>query len=154
MRIVLAVIAALILSGCGLYAQQKQKEAYQSAVQMAKDSLAECELQHPAGSKKYMAKAKCQNDATALVKPFMPYPDLVDQDMANRMLFAERLEQGKITLAEANAQLMQSHSQVVAEEQRRQLSGRAVSAQESAAAAAWRSNAVTCTTFGNSTSCY
>ena len=85
----------------------------------------------------------------------MPYPDLMDQELAARMAIAEKLQAGKMTLAEANLAQAQTHSQLMAEEQYRSLSGRAVSAQEVAASAAWRASApVSCTTSGNTTSSY
>jgi hypothetical protein len=155
MRFVAIVASCVALASCGLYQRQQLQEAFATAKAQQEAAMAECIAKYPPGGKQYIEKAQCQNNAMNILRPFMPYPDLLDQDMASRMAIAEKLQQGKFTLAEANLQQSQAHSQIVAEEQRRQLSGRAVSAQESAAAAAWRASApVSCTRVGNTTSCY
>ena len=155
MRNISIFAICIFLTGCGLSAQQKQKQASESAIQQAKAAMGACESKYPRGTKQYVEKARCQNDATNIVRPFMPYPDLVDQDTATRMAIAEKLQQGKLSEADANMQFTQAHSQIIAEEQRRQLNGRAVHAQESAAAAAWQaSSPVSCTSIGATTTCY
>jgi hypothetical protein len=117
--------------------------------------FANCKTHFPEGSKQYVPKNSCDFTAAQSIRPFVPYPDLFDQDWASRAVIAERLQAGKMTVAEANQQATQMHSQIAAEEQRRSLNGRVVSAQESQAAAAWRaSSPVSCTRIGNTTNCY
>ena len=89
-----------------------------------------------------------------MVFPFLRYPDLGRLDMANRLVIAERLSEGQISEAEADQQFSQLHSQIVAEEQRRNLANRSVSAQETAAAAASRAASPTCVTSGYVVSCF
>ena len=56
----------------------------------------------------------------------MVYPDLMDQELANNLMLAEKLQRGKMTLIEMKAMKAQLHSQVVTEFQRRQLAKTAV----------------------------
>ena len=155
MRIFLVLGLCGLLAGCGLMARKEREEQQAAAKAQSDAAMADCESKFPQGGKQYVERAQCINAGVAIMRPFVPFPDLLDQDMANRAAMAERLQQGKITLAEANSELAQRRSQIVAEEQRRQLSGRAVSAQESAAAAAWRaSSPVSCTKYSNTVSCY
>jgi hypothetical protein len=130
----------------------EREEAFKAAKMQQESRLAACDVNFPPAAKKYMDHAKCVNDAVNVIRPFVPYPDLLDQDNANRMLMAERLQQGKMTPAEATQEMAQRRSQVLAEEQRRGLANRAVSAQESAAAAAWKGT--TCTRIGDTVNCY
>ncbi|MCK1401965.1 hypothetical protein IVB45_17820 [Bradyrhizobium sp. 4] len=97
----------------------------------------DCKNQFPEGSKNYIEKNRCNAAAASVIRPFTPYPDLFDNYWAKRAVLAERLQGGKLTLAEANAEATQIQSDVAAEEQRRNLASRSVGAQESAAAAAW-----------------
>ena len=113
---------------------------------------AECDAKYPESGTAYVERARCQTPGFNLIKPFLPYPDLLDQDIAFRMTTAEKLQSGRVTLSEANLERAQMRSQLIAEEQRRSLGNRAVSAQEAAASAAWRS--VSCTRTGNTTNCY
>jgi hypothetical protein len=155
MRIVVVLGLCVILAGCGLMARKEHEEQQAAAKAQSDAAMADCETQFPKGGKRYIEKTQCQNAAITLVRPFMPYPDLVDQDLASRMAVAEKLQAGKITLAEANLEQSTFHSNIVAGEQRRLLSNRSVGAQESAAAAAWRaSSPVSCTKLGNTVNCY
>ena len=51
----------------------------------------------------------------------MVYPDLMDQELANNLMLAEKVQKGKMTLIEMKAVKAQLHSQIVTEFQRRQL---------------------------------
>jgi hypothetical protein len=129
MRVLVVLGLCCLLAGCGLMARKEREEQQASAKAQSDAAMADCEVQFPKGGKRYIEKTQCQNGAMNIIRPFMPYPDLVDQDMASRM--------------------------AVAEEQRRMLNNRSVGAQESAAAAAWRaSSPVSCTKNGNTVNCY
>jgi hypothetical protein len=82
------------------------------------------------------------------MRPAVTYPDLMDLFIARRMAVAEQVERGQITIAQANESIATKQSEIVAEEQRRNLANRSVAAQESAA------GPVSCTRFGNTVSCY
>jgi len=149
------VLICLLLSNCSTYIQQRQKaEAYEEALQQAQSAMATCDTKYPKGDKRYVEKTRCQNDATNIIRPFMPYPDLVDQDTAARMSLAEKLQAGKLTEAQANSQLTQTRAQINAEDQKRQVTDRSRSVQEEAEAKALRAAApVNCTSFGVVTNC-
>lgn len=150
-----AGIAILIttLGGCGLAARKEREEAFAAAKVENEAAIAACQEHYPPNQMKdHVGKAQCVNDAMKIMRPFAPYPDLMDQDMANRSMLAERVQQGKMSAAEATAEMSQRRSAIVAEEQRRNLSNRSVSAQESAAAAAWKGTS--CTRIGNTVNCY
>lgn len=127
----------LTLAGCGLARQAERQEQMNAAKASMAQGFEDCKAQFPEGSKNYIEKNKCNATAAAVIRPFTPYPDLFDNYWAKRAVLAERLQAGKLTLAEANAEATQTQSDVAAEEQRRNLANRSVGAQESAAAAAW-----------------
>ena len=58
----------------------------------------------------------------------MVYPDLMDQELANNLMLAEKVQKGKMTLIEMKAVKAQLHSQIVTEFQRRQLAKMAAAA--------------------------
>ena len=155
MRIFVVLGLCAVLGGCGLIARKEREDQISAAKASMEEGFAACKTQYPEGSKQYVAKNVCDAAAAQSMRPFVPYPDLFDQNWANRAVIAERLQAGKMTVAEANQQATQMQSQITAEEQRRSLSGRVVNAQESQAAAAWRaSSPVSCTRIGNTTNCY
>jgi hypothetical protein len=151
-RLLLVTALCAGLGGCGLAARKEREEAFAAAKARTQTALADCEAKYPQGSKQPVEKAQCMNAAFNILRPFVPYPDLMDQDMANRALLAEKVQQGKLSPAEATAEMTQRQSQIVAEEQRRGLANRAVSAQESAAAAAWKGTS--CTRIGDTVNCF
>jgi hypothetical protein len=98
-------------------------------------------------------KSKLQ--ANMMMLSVAPYPDIVQAFAAQRIAIAEKADQKVITVAEADAQIAQARSSSLAEIQRRSLASRAVAAQEqSAAAAAAAPGPFTCTSFGNTTTCF
>jgi hypothetical protein len=68
------------------------------------------------------------------------------------MSIAEQVQNGQLTIAQANEMLANKNSAMFSEEQRRNLANRAVAAQESAAAAAGAP--VSCTKIGNTVNCF
>jgi hypothetical protein len=137
MRSVALIGVAVLLSACGLGARQEREQQMTAAKAAMADGFEQCKAQFPDGSKQYIEKNKCNANAALVIKPYVTYPDLFDQDWAARAVLAEKLQAGKITVAEANQEASTVHSQVASEEQRRNLANRSVGAQESAAAAAW-----------------
>jgi hypothetical protein len=84
----------------------------------------------------------------------VPYPDLWDVYIASRIVIAERVQKGQISIAEGDEAFAQKRSDLAAEEQRRLLANRSVAAQENIASASLQaagprsciqaSNTVTC----------
>ena len=74
------------------------------------------------------------NAAFAILQPTLPYPDLLQTWMAEHLAIAEQIQTAHMTLAQGNAVITQKWSDMVAEEQRRQLANRSIAAQEEAAA--------------------
>lgn len=155
MRIFFIVVLSCCVAGCGLMARKEREEQAAAAKAAMEQGFADCKARYPEGSKQYVEKNRCDADAAKAIRPFVSYPDLFDKDWAARAVIAERLQTGKMSLAEANLEATQIHSDIAAEEQRRNLANRSVGAQESAAAAAWRaSSPVSCTRTGNTTTCF
>ncbi|MBB4362171.1 hypothetical protein GGD65_003196 [Bradyrhizobium sp. CIR18] len=136
-------------------ARKELQEKQQAAVAEMQAGFADCKARFPDGSKQYIAKQQCDSAAAQSIRPYLTYPDLFDREQAERAVIAERLQAGKVTLAEANQHAAAVHSQIAEDEQRRNLAARSVGAQESAAAAAWRASApVSCTRTGNTVNCF
>lgn len=155
LNLFLFVLISLSFAGCGA-SRQKQREAeIQKAKQMLADSTEECRRNFPDEIKQAISRASCINQAMLIIRPMLPYPDLLDQENATRLGLAEKVQTGKMTPIERDVQFSHLHSQLVAEEQRRNLASRSVSASESAAAAAWQASApVSCTKIGNTVNCF
>jgi hypothetical protein len=141
-----------ILSGCGLMAAKERQEAIAVARAEQETIFAECDAKFPKARGNFVNRAKCRQPGLELYAKLVPYPDLLQQDIAMRMVMAEKLDAGQITVAQAELEGAQAHSQIVAEEQRRSLAMRSVNAQESAAAAAWKGT--TCSRVGNTVNCF
>ena len=48
-----------------------------------------------------MNLAESKTPGSNLYRPFVPYPDLLDRVIATRLALAEKLDAGKMTIAEA-----------------------------------------------------
>ena len=154
MRALKIVALCLVLAGCGLAAQAERQKQIAAAQEAAQQGFAACKIKFPEEAKQAFLRNKCAFDVVLGLRPYVNYPDLFDSEWAFKLSVAEKLQAGKMTYAEANQQATEHHSQIVAEEQRRNLSTRSVAAQESAAAAAWAaSGPVTCNRIGNTTTC-
>jgi hypothetical protein len=94
----------------------------------------ECKRQHPDPVKQAIAYATCENRNMELLRPSMVYPDLMDQELANNLMLAEKVQNRKMTLIEMKAMKAQLHSQVVTEFARRQLAKTAAAPQAAASA--------------------
>jgi hypothetical protein len=75
------------------------------------------------------------NDAMAIGLPAMPDQDLVSAYMAERIVIAEQVQAGKMTLDEGVATITARWSQVISENQQRANARNSVAAQQDAAAA-------------------
>jgi hypothetical protein len=98
-------------------AQQNPPASVVSQIQAANE---ECKRKFPDPVKQAIAYASCENRNLELLRPSMVYPDLMDQELANNLMLAEKVQRGKMTLIEMNAAKAKLHSQIVTEFQRRQ----------------------------------
>jgi hypothetical protein len=152
MRMLAVALLCILVAGCGLARMQERKEQMAAAT-MAKDQgTAACKAQYPNKSKDLVAANRCYYEAARIMLPFITYPDLFEQQWAASSALAQQVDARKVTLADAELQLAERHSQIVAEEQRRSLANRSVSAQEIAAQNVGGPN--TCTRIGNTVNCY
>lgn len=151
MRVVAVLALCVMVGGCGLTARHERQEQMAAAKVTIAQGFADCKTQYPEGSKQYVAKNKCDALAAQTIKPYVTWPDLFDKDWAARAVIAERLQAGKMTLAEANQEAAQTHSQIAAEEQQRNLASRSVAAQEAVAVA--ESSPTICNRVGTTTIC-
>ncbi|WP_083869791.1 hypothetical protein [Bradyrhizobium sp. WSM1253] len=131
------VALCVMLGGCGLAARQEREQQQAAAAAAMQQGFENCKVQFPEGTKNMIEKNKCNATAALAIRPFTTYTDLFDRYWATRAVIAERVQAGKMTVAEANQEATQAQSDIAAEEQRRNLANRSVGAQESAAAAAW-----------------
>ena len=163
MRRICIVLLPLVVAGCGL-ARQRELQARMTALrQQSADTMKDCNDRLPPGNPKTaVVRAQCVNSAFAILQPTLPYPDLLQTWMAEHLAIAEQIQLGHMTLAQGNAALTQKWSDMVAEEQRRQLANRSVAAQEetaaaasSAASASWAATGPrTCNYGGGTVTCF
>jgi hypothetical protein len=137
-------VLGLALCGCGTAPrvqaddQTKQQAAVNARlIEESKAAMAACDAKFPAGDPKTaVVRRTCINDGFAIKLPtFGPDQDLVRAVMADSMVIAEQVQNGKMTIAEGNAAIAEKWSEAVTESQRRANSKNSVLAQQSAAAA-------------------
>jgi hypothetical protein len=114
-------------------AQQNPPAPVLSQIQAANE---ECKRKNPDPVKQAVAYAACENRNMESLRPSIVYPDLMDQELANNLMLAEKVQKGKMTLIEMKAVKAQLHSQIVTEFQRRQLAKMAAAAPRPAEPAA------------------
>ena len=115
--------------------QQAQQNPAASVLSQIQAGNEECKRKYPDPIKQAMASATCENRNMELLRPQMVYPDLMDQELANNLMLAEKVQKGKMTLIEMKAVKAQLHSQIVTEFQRRQLAKTAAASRPAAPAA-------------------
>ena len=106
-------------------AQQNPPAPLLNQIQAANE---ECRRKYTDPIKQAIAYTTCENKNMELLRPSMVYPDLMDQELANNLMLAEKVQKGKMTLIEMKAVKAQLHSQIVTEFQRRQLAKMAATA--------------------------
>jgi hypothetical protein len=156
MRVFIAILMSLTVAGCGLVRQRELQAQREELTARSQAATAQCDLTYPAGNvKTAVARAKCQTEAFAILRPIMPYPDLMDLLIASRIAIAERVQKGQLTIAQANELMAARRSELVAEEQRRNLANRAVIAQENIASASLAAAGPhTCMQIGSTVNCF
>ena len=153
-RVVIAFCA--VLAGCGISRQAEQQAAEDPTPPSLNDALAECRHAYPDQITQAVARAGCVIKATELLRPMLPFPDLLDQENALRESLAEQVQSGTISLIERNRQMTKFHLSMVVEEQSRLQANPSADAKASAGATQWRlSNSDGCTSLGGNTAkCY
>jgi hypothetical protein len=124
--------AAFALGNRQAQAQQNPPAPLLNQIQAANE---ECRRKYPDPVKQAIAYTTCENKNMELLRPSMVYPDLMDQELANNLMLAEKVQKGRMTLIERNAVKAQLHSQIVTEFQRRQLAKTAAAPRPAAPAA-------------------
>jgi hypothetical protein len=125
MKAALVLIVAITVAGCGVIHQRELQARVNELKAKSQAASEECDMMWPAGNPKTaMARAKCQTEAIAVVRPVSPYPDILDLFIASRIAIAERVQNGQLTVAQANELIATKRSELVAEEQRRTLANR------------------------------
>lgn len=149
-------LLAVALSACGLGRQRAEREAAFAESRAASQA---CMARYPDTPKDAIAGAACLNEAEKIVRPYMPFPDLLDLRLAGRQEIAERYAAGRISKAQMNLEGSQLQASLVGEEQRRINSNRSVAAQQTAASAAVAGAAAasaprTCTRTFDTVTCF
>lgn len=128
--------ASLSLSACGIAMQIDHQQKIRESRASMTAALENCARQFPEPNSQFVAKAQCDAAAVRIMRPLLPYPELQDQELATRIVVAERLQNKQITKAEADMQIANMTAQIAGQIRDRSLANRAVLAQESAAASA------------------
>jgi hypothetical protein len=151
-----ATVLSLSLAGCGIARRQELQERNARLKAESAAATQACNERFPKGQvKTVVVRIQCLNDAFAILRPMMPYPDLMDLNMATRVAIAERIQSGQVTMAQGNEEMMRKQSEIVSEEQRRLLANRAVRAQENIADASLQAAGPhSCTQIGNTVNCF
>ena len=121
--ILLATTFTLLLIGCAPLVAQRQQEVFKQAQAIS----AECHEKRLSGQLKGFADAaRCSNDRMRQIwaDAGFPYVDLVDLMAAHRLAIAERMDNGELSIAEANVQMAEFGVPVVNEAQRRDAEAR------------------------------
>ena len=145
-------LVGLTVAGCGLAHRDLQERTAALDAQSQAAGQA-CDTKFPSGNPKTaVARARCQMGALEIRRTITPNPDLLDSFIGTLISAAEQVQNGQLTIARANEIVAKKYSELVSEEQRRNLTKRAVAA-EDAAATRWAANGpVSCTRIG--TNCF
>ncbi|MGY2884346.1 hypothetical protein ACVIHI_001460 [Bradyrhizobium sp. USDA 4524] len=119
-------------------------------------ALAECRNAFPDQIAQAVARASCVIKATELVRPLLPFPDLLDRENALRKALAEQVQARTMSLLERNIQIQKLHSQLLEEERSRLSAAPADGSKPPLAVTQWRqSNGESCGRLGgDSGTCY
>jgi hypothetical protein len=131
----LVLLTAAVSAGTREVQAQAQQNPPAPVLNQIQAANEECRRKYPDPVKQATAYATCENRNMELLRPSMVYPDLMDQELANNLMLAEKVQRGKMTLIEMKAVKAQLHSQIVTEFQRRQLAKTAAATRPAAPAA-------------------
>ena len=108
----------VVLTGCGISRQIELGESDPVPANL-NDGLAECRNFYPDQITQAVVRAACIIKATEILRPMLPFPELLDQENALRKSLAEQVQSGGISLLERNRQMTKFHTKILAEEQGR-----------------------------------
>ncbi|PDT76907.1 hypothetical protein [Bradyrhizobium sp. C9] len=178
-RCLVALSLCILLSCCGAARQAVEKEAgpaTETATEPATETttapeaapapaavtvnlsgaLAECRNAFPDQIAQAVARASCVIKATELVRPLLPFPELLDRENALRKALAEQVQARAMSLLERNVQIQRLHAQLLDEERSRLPAAPTEASKPPAAVTQWRqSNPESCGRLGgDSGTCY
>jgi hypothetical protein len=133
-----AIAGGLCLAGCGVVQRQQQIAQDNDVRARFAAGVEECKakFQTTPTSKNHADRARCIVDLENSLPPLSGVmPDLVQLKQANFVLLASRIDQGKLTVEEANLRIAEINSQTTSEASRRMTANRMAGAQEQAAEA-------------------
>ncbi|MES5486370.1 hypothetical protein QMZ05_26740 [Bradyrhizobium sp. INPA03-11B] len=154
----LAVLSlCILLSCCGAARQAVEREgdpATASATEPTPDTataaakvaetvnlngaLAECRSAFPDQIAQAVARTSCVIKATDLVRPMLPFPELLDRENTLRKALAEQVQARTMSLLERNVQIQKVHAQLLDEERSRLPAAPADASKPPAAVTQWR----------------
>jgi hypothetical protein len=118
------VALGLLIAGC---AGQRGPMGEAEAKQLQDQSYAaarKCDVTYsPNDAKVAVARAKCHTEAWNILRPTMPYPEVLDTLIAKRVEIGQKVQNGEMTLAQANAAIEKARADAAAEEQKRRGAG-------------------------------
>jgi hypothetical protein len=132
-----AALLVITLGGCGVVQRQQQQAAIEGQRQRYAAGQEDCKAKFPTTrtSKNHADFARCIVDLENTDPPIGAYPDLIRLKQSYYILVATKIDQGTLSVEEANVQNAQIRTQLESEAQRRQMASRMVGAQEQAAEA-------------------
>jgi hypothetical protein len=155
----LVVLTAFALTGCGIAqeAAKRTQEERVAAIKAEGDAATQsCQERFSPGIPSHaVARAKCLAEAWNILRPIAPFPDLWDLYAAHHLEIAERIQGGKLSIAQANVLLAEKRSELIGEEQRRLNARKAMVAQAVMAAASLQAAGPhSCTRIGATVNCF
>ncbi|MGY3492290.1 hypothetical protein [Bradyrhizobium sp. USDA 4502] len=118
-----ALVAPLCVmpARCGLRARpsRRRRSRSLSAAVNLNGALAGCRCAFSDQIAQAVGRALCAIKATDLVRPLLPFPELLDRENALRKALAEQVQTRTMSLLECNIQIQKLHSQLLEEERSR-----------------------------------
>jgi hypothetical protein len=123
-RAAVFIALGLLIAGC---AAQRGAVGEAEAKQLQDQSYAaarKCDVTYsPNDAKVAVARAKCHTEAWNILRPTMPYPEVLDQLIAKRIEIGQKVQNGEMTVAQASAAIEKARADAAAEEQKRRGAG-------------------------------
>jgi len=158
---ILALLALLVVGGCGAIIAQQQAEEQAKRKAIYDSEIADCKAQFPVAPRKNNVNlARCWNEATdRYIRPTGADLDLLALLAAKRIAIATDMDAGKITQEQGAVLMAQAGADAVSEHERRMNAKGSVAAQQQAANAAVlgainAGSPRTCSRIGNSVTCF
>lgn len=153
MRTLVALGFVAALTACGISREVVEQDGAEPAPLNLNQALAECRNRYPDQITQAVARAACVVKVTELLRPLLPFPELLDRENDLRKSLAERVQSGTTSLLQRNVEMTKFHASLLVEEQGR---WKGKPAEAAPATTQWRlSNSDGCTTLGgNTANCY